>query len=326
LRKVSAHGLGHLIAPYQKNNEGYLKEALPWQQDLWLKIINAAFEDMQPSFTKLKNFHLPAVSRYGATTPALLKWLNVYNESKLYCDQVKPFNFMLAMQAKPQLNTPKPVAAFNKDPSKARCFDRATGEKVRKNQLKTYLDSLAQYHLHPETKFLNGDYFDKGKTQRRHIIAKSIQHIGKEPNKWEEQFFIGLDSDAQIEYGQCLEQKKKQLEAVLKAIKTYDVQPMAFVARLSAFYVRSIYQGKVTPSEKALEKLYAAAKSLETDGALEQVLRDKITAMMKEKKVSIRSLAAKLEIDSSNLAKILSSQRHTPNQLSRAHAYLAEYF
>ena len=42
---------------------------------------------------------------------------------------------------------------------------------------------------------------DRGRTERRHVIATQILHIGKEANKWEEQYFLGEDEDAEIEYG-----------------------------------------------------------------------------------------------------------------------------
>ena len=65
----------------------------------------------------------------------------------------------------------------------------------------TYAEALAQYHLRPEAKFLNGDFCDRGRTERRHVIATQLVHIGKEANKWEEQHFLGEDEDAEIEYG-----------------------------------------------------------------------------------------------------------------------------
>ena len=65
----------------------------------------------------------------------------------------------------------------------------------------TYAEALAQYHLRPEVKFLNGDFCDRGRTERRHVIATQIIHIGKEANKWEERYFLGEDEDAEIEYG-----------------------------------------------------------------------------------------------------------------------------
>jgi hypothetical protein len=55
--------------------------------------------------------------------------------------------------------------------------------------------------LRPEAKFLDGDYSDKGRTKRRHVVATRIIHIGKEANKWEEQHFLGEDEEAEIEYG-----------------------------------------------------------------------------------------------------------------------------
>jgi hypothetical protein len=67
--------------------------------------------------------------------------------------------------------------------------------------LKTYAQALAQYHLRPEAKFENGDYCDSGPTRRRHVQATQIKYIGKEANRWEEQFFLGMDEDAAIEYG-----------------------------------------------------------------------------------------------------------------------------
>jgi hypothetical protein len=40
-----------------------------------------------------------------------------------------------------------------------------------------YREALAQFHLHPEDKFENGDYLDRGRTERRHVIATSIQRF-----------------------------------------------------------------------------------------------------------------------------------------------------
>jgi hypothetical protein len=55
--------------------------------------------------------------------------------------------------------------------------------------------------LQPEAKFKNGDYLDRGPTRRLHVQATQINYIGKEANRWEEQFFLWMDEDARIEYG-----------------------------------------------------------------------------------------------------------------------------
>jgi hypothetical protein len=72
---------------------------------------------------------------------------------------------------------------------------------LKANTLATYAEALAQYHLRSETKFLNGEYCDRGRTERGHVVALQIVQIGKEANKWEEQYFLGPDDEAEIEYG-----------------------------------------------------------------------------------------------------------------------------
>jgi hypothetical protein len=97
----------------------------------------------------------------------------------------------------------RPVAPFSRNISEAAetAFDRETDKRVEPASLITYAEALAQYHLRPEVKFLNGDFFDRGRTERRHVVALQILHIGKEANKWEEQYFLGPDDEAEIEYG-----------------------------------------------------------------------------------------------------------------------------
>jgi hypothetical protein len=113
---------------------------------------------------------------------------------------VRPFNFLNSFQARWEFNSPdadqlaiskrgrprkqssiKPVAPFDKDMRKAAqfAFDRETGNSVEAERLMTYAEALAQYHLRPEAKFLNGDFFDRGRTERRHVVASQIIHIGR---------------------------------------------------------------------------------------------------------------------------------------------------
>ena len=218
LRKASAHGLGHLMEPYSQD------AALPelpkpqfplheigvkrWQHDLWVKIIEAALNghsdrvtyDWHPALRK------PALSRYGATSPALLAWMRHYNADKPYRKKVRPFGFLVSPMARnglfaampePKLvephkrgrpkkvSCPKPIAPFDTDPGQAvaKAFDRETGELVSADQLKTYAEVLCQYHLSSENKFENGAFTDQGETWRRHVKANSFVLIGKEANK-----------------------------------------------------------------------------------------------------------------------------------------------
>ena len=68
--------------------------------------------------------------------------------------------------------------------------------------MKTYLEALESYPRSAEAKFLNGGEGDCGVTERRHIYAyvEELQLIGKEANRWEEQFFLGVDDEAAVTY------------------------------------------------------------------------------------------------------------------------------
>src|SRR6185312_4705675 len=112
MRKVSEHGLGHLIAPYGAHDapahiptphSSVLKKGAGqrWQYDLWWQIVSAALAGQSDRLEL--DYHpalaAPAVSRYGATTPDLLRWFRRYNARRCYRQQVKPFGFLYALQA-----------------------------------------------------------------------------------------------------------------------------------------------------------------------------------------------------------------------------------
>lgn len=217
IRKASAHGLGHLMPPYGEDDPapGVLEPVIPlheigvsrWQYDLWFHIISAALRgepdmvclDYHPALQK------PALSRYGATSPAMLRWMKAYNEGKPYHKQVKPFGFLVSLTARlgiwlksslgklaephkrgapKKFKPPKPIAPFERDSANAveQAFDRETGRPVLAEELKTYEECLSSYHLSLEDKFENGEFFDRGETRRRRVIVETIELIGKEAN------------------------------------------------------------------------------------------------------------------------------------------------
>lgn len=259
LRKVSAHGLGHLLAPYHDETREILEGALPWQQDLWLEIIRSALEQRQPNYSMLHWMKQPAISRYATTTPQLLRWCYGYNKGKPYAEQIKPFNFLLVPQGNLFNPDIKPISPFQKDNQKAleQCFDRETSNKINIEQLKSFSASIAQYHLHPESKFLNADFIDVGMTKRRHINVNSIQYIGKEANKWEEQFHIGFDPDAQIEYGVSSDEYDIKLQTLRETINKYGAQRIASKTGYSKRFVNYIYCGERTPKINTINRLLA---------------------------------------------------------------------
>ena len=57
-----------------------------------------------------------------------------------------------------------------------------------RQRIKSYRSALSNYHLHTESKFLNGDSYNRGPTRRRHVTVQAIRYIGKEANHLEEQY------------------------------------------------------------------------------------------------------------------------------------------
>lgn len=268
MRKVSAHGLGHLLAPYgdadaptnfPTPHQSVLRDGTArWHCDLWHQIVSAALagkpdqvgREYHPSLNQ------PAISRYAATSPDLLRWFKKYNQDRPYRDQVKPFGFLLSLSAawnhvceslalpskkgrhkKPSLI--KPIAPFDTDHQKAvaATFDRETGARVLPSSLRTYSDALAQYHISPESKFLNGDFLDSGTTQRRHMLVSSIIHIGKEAHDWERQAILGLSQECMIGYGVDRTGLAKRLKAFAQE---YGITTVAKYLQISVKQIVSL--------------------------------------------------------------------------------------
>jgi hypothetical protein len=215
----------------------------------------------------------------------LLRWFDKYNEGRP--ERVGPFNFLLSFQAQPDLDpamedqtstakpkrrrrtsgiwTPKPVAPYDKDNTKAAalCFDREIGKPVPIDGLKSYVKALAQYHLHPEMKFLNGDYLDRGATRRRHVRAIGIRLIGKEANHWEEQFFLGLSEVAQIDYGQDPNSAELFRQELRRAASVHRIRRLSEVSGIARNSLSLIAKGQIAVTPIIVEKLIRAMTTLD---------------------------------------------------------------
>lgn len=217
IRKASAHGLGHLIDPYvdAEAPPDIPKPEVPlseigvhrWHYDLWYKIIQAAIEG-HPDQVPLDwhpGFKTPAAMRYAASSPQLLNWMARSNEGKPYNEQIRPFGFLLSFMPRKCVFEPfsalpidqsrrgrpqkredlAPIVPYDSDLARAlsKVFDRVSGQPIRPDQLKTYAEALCQYHLSSEDKFANGQFLDRGRTERRHVVAAAFVLIGKEANQ-----------------------------------------------------------------------------------------------------------------------------------------------
>jgi hypothetical protein len=140
-----------------------------------------------------------------------------------------------------------------------------TSEPVLPQSLKTYQDALAQYHLHPEAKFHDGDYLDSGVTRRRHSVGTVPEYIGKGANRWEEQTYLGLDLEAQTEYGSAPGEYERTFEIVRLAGKMFRQRKLAKASRISISEVSAVLLGNRQPNPVTLSKLYTAVSRSERE-------------------------------------------------------------
>ncbi len=331
IRKGSGHGLGHLIAPYKEDDapRSIPAPVVPlkdldverWEHDLWYRIVLGALSD-RPTAVKtadLPGFGKPAVARYAATTPALLRWFKRWNKGKPYREQVRPFGFLLAYQADPSKGSdgtlPRAVSPYDLDRevALADCFDRETGRHVDRDELKTYTRALAQYHLNPEAKFLGADYTDAGTTLRRHVRASSVEHIGKEANRWEEQFFLGFDPEAQISYGQSPDDYARLRHEALLACRPFKIREIARTAGLSGSTVSAFLHGE-GDGKTDVETLRAILDAIPKLEAEHRERDEEIASLLDRVRTRVaqdglRPFAYWADVDSGNLGAVLAGRR-----------------
>lgn len=342
MRKVSAHGLGQYMPPYGQGDApviipapdaSVLKQGIHrWHSDLWHMIVSAALSgnpdrlalDYHPA---LKS---PAVCRYGATSPDLLRWFKSYNEGRSYRDQVKPFGFLLTMTSKPVAAADelklanektrlrksialKPIAPFDRNNAKAikRAFDRDSGNAVPASALKSYAEALRHYHLRHEAKFRNGDFFDRGTTQRRHIHVTGIRHIGKESNDWERQAILGYDPYAAPDYGQNACNRDEIVASLSELIEMASMTKVARALNINAAQLKRLLNGpparnEVVILERVSGKLPMAKEALITEiAAHDSRLKNLKNAVTQN---GLRMTAKKYGFDPSNLRRTLKSR------------------
>jgi hypothetical protein len=353
IRKASAHGLGHLFPPYDDDSDtpGIASPSLKltkigvyrWQHDLWWRIAKAAIDgksDQDLKFDFDPALNQPAISRYAATTPKNLKWFDNYNSERPYPNQVKPFGFVSALYARnlasegqndvakrSQLALIKPVAPFEKDPKRVAkfAFDRLTGLAVSPKQLKTYQEALAQYHLHPEDKFRNGDYLDRSTTQRRHVFATEIQYIGKESNKWEEQYYLGFDPDEEIHYGAKPATKKSLLNILRRITQARGLRTTAKEIGISRGKLSKLLENGFSGcSREFMQRISRIVVGINSKLNQENRENSNLLRLVRTeiRKIGISELARSVKCDPANLAKMVSKKRPiSASALSRLNAY-----
>lgn len=341
IRKASAHGLGHLQAPYGRpdpkaeDDDDSDTGVQLWQEDFWRELVSDAArgdDDGDAEFTWRPELMAPAASRYAATTTTVLSWFSAFNRGLPYDRQVRPFNFMLWFPSKkpweraiedgmpfdPRQRRPKPVAAYAKDLTRIdRIWDRETREDIDLGWLRTYAEVLRTYPVHSESKFLDGARTQRGRTRRRHIRADLVWNIGKEGDRFEEDGSLGVRDDPALPYGLSATDRAETIEIVREAKARFKVRALRKAAGVSDHTIARALEPGGDVGDEVLVRLRNAAARLwvierarvAEDAALLAGMQERADA------IGVPALAAELGVDASNLAKLLVGRRAIPASL-----------
>lgn len=349
VRKASAHGLGHLIAPYRDPDRAARIDRIGvelWQDHLWKAVIGA-HDDGDPDvvdYGALPGFDEPAVSRYAATNQALLKWFAHHNETAPREAQVWPFNFLLSFQAKSHIEMqtvdpdalarpiwknriPHPASRYSSDLTRDRpeVFDRMTGEPIPWSWLKSVARSLTRHHLHPELKFDGGDYDQRGTLKRRHVLAWAISAIGKEADNLDEREALGEGEDDAIAWGMASEERRALWAGIEETLVVHQISDRMLLerARVGRKTLVTLRAGR-SASPQALLNLAAGAEQLRqeaVDLSIEHLTSRNQTTRLAVAMGSISRLAADLGVTRQYLGRILKGEKPmTPQILFRLQA------
>jgi len=237
---------------------------------------------------------------------------------------VKPFNFLLEFYGKSSdemardglLTTsddaqrqPKPIAPYSRDAYQMlpRIRDRVSGEPVERRWLRTYAEMLRGYHRHPETKFLHGEAMDSGPTQRRHVLVETIEDIGKEADKWDDEEPIAAEDEFTVSYGISETDREKML-AVMHSVSKRKLEKAAHISMRSI--PTTLAEANEMP-EKDFRRLFEEASALAeekwkiTEG--DELMVQWLVRQVDER--GLKRVADLLEWDAANLAKVVAGKR-----------------
>ncbi|WP_312162545.1 helix-turn-helix transcriptional regulator [Phenylobacterium sp.] len=341
IRKASAHGLGHMLPPYKDPDPtrvGRIGVQL-WQEELWRQIVLAydLGRPDQPDLSGLAGLDQPAPTRYAVTNQALMAWFKGYNQRIPEHERVRPFNFLLTFQAKSRMEmastdqeglgaaawnrrTPKPASRYSSNIVEDRpdVFDRATGEPVPWNWLRSYRRALAAHHLHSESKFLGGEGNARGPLMRRHVEAWAVIPIGKEADNLEEREVFGAGEGA-VEWELARADRQRLLADItsLQASHHISDRTLTDAAHVSHHTLNALRNGRPMTSTSVL-RLACAAEELRRDAVSQAAERtgwlEKLHAL-RERVGSGNRLADLLGVSRPYLHRVMRGTKPLTNEL-----------
>jgi hypothetical protein len=179
---------------------------------------------------------------------------------------------------------------------------------------------LRTYPVHSESKFLNGARTRRGATRRRHVLADLVWNIGKEGDRFEEDGSLGAEDDPAVPYGLTPSHRAAAIDAVREAKARFGVRAFRKAAGVSDNTIkRALEPGSTIADRDLIRMRNGAARLLVADGARAKEDAALLAGMQaRAREIGVTALAAKLEVDASNLTKVLAGARPIPRSMRRA--------
>jgi len=215
------------------------------------------------------------------------------NQGKPYCDQVKPFNFVLTSQVNPfghpadadreRFHLISPYETDAKKWLRNKWIDQYTGTTYRittdghygsRNtaRVRTYGEILMEYEFHPESKCADadGNVCDRqtvGLLQRRHIRIGHVRFIGKESNSLED-VESGMVQSAESVYTEYPDSRRDEwttaiVPALLKIPRSEIIENVG-ISRMALYKLLS---GRSRPRARNLEAIVEVVRKLALKGS-----------------------------------------------------------
>jgi len=299
IRKGSAHGLGHLLAPYNEDEAPadipapavplHELELARWQYDLWYRIIQAALAGHEIDFATLPNFERPAMASCAVTTTNIEKWFKHHNDGKPYDQRTRPFGFFITPTVRafdvPLGRGGQPfhlVAPFETDGSKwleGTYIDIYSGKTYAISTdtyndttalVQTYQQIATAYIGHPDAKRLGPDNRvcdgdTVGLLGPRHIDAFHVEQLGKEANRLEE-VQAGLVHQADEVYTRYQDQRRDPFPRLaIPVLKSMPRSELLRAGILEDSELREVLAGRVRPHAASRARLMNLAVSYARD-------------------------------------------------------------
>lgn len=347
LRKISGHGLGHLLPPVGSEagsigvpepQMNLAADAVPrWQHDVWFRIIEAqqaadtssALVVPVPRYNDLIGFTDPAFSRYGATTPRLLAWFKTLNTDRKYAKQVKPFNFMYGLQTRGPFDQTQrlgrivdPTAVKTNRVTRHQPHAVAPYDKDRTNALALAFDRERGTHIDPALLLT----YEEALADYHLNTESKFQNGGRfDHGRTERRFidvlsvvYIGKEADrleeafflsvnTDIEYLPSPEGRAALIEEITAAIRKFGRSNFETATGLAPSHLSTIVNGAGTLTARTRAR-FASAITMLTE---EADARGRLFALARAEveRMGLRPFAREVGEDPSNLRRALILER-----------------